>query len=192
MRTSILALSFVTLSAAASAQVTVPNTFAAGAPARAADVNANFQALVTGINALSSRVSKLEGQITSSDLVGTYTINQFQSELGGGASVRVAVYTGGGTVTFAADGTGTLSGNSTLGHQLNLPAGTLTAFNSPQLTTQSLSWSLTNGTVIASFTYGAVTKSFTFSVVAGGRLLVNTSANPADGTTTLVLLTRIN
>lgn len=184
MRTSIAALTFVTLSAAASAQVTVPNTFAAGAPARAADVNANFQALVTGINALSSRVSKLEGQITSSDLVGTYAVNQFQSELGGGASERVAIYTGGGTVTLAVNGTGTLSGNTELGHQLNLLGGTLTAINRPQTTAASFSWSLTNGTVAA---LGG-----TFSIVAGGRLLVRTSANPVDGTNVLILLTRIN
>ena len=39
---------------AASAQVTVPNTFVSGTPAKAADVNANFQAVVTAINALHS------------------------------------------------------------------------------------------------------------------------------------------
>lgn len=183
MRTSIVALSFVALCSAASAQVTLPNTFAAGAPARAADVNANFQALVTGINALSSRVSKLEGQITSSDLVGTYAINQFQSELGGGASQRVAVYTGGGTATFAANGTGTISGNTELGHQLNLPTGTLAAINRPQAS-ESFTWSLSTGTVTA---LGS-----TFSVVAGGRLLIHTGVNPADGTNVILLLTRIN
>lgn len=183
MRTFIAPLSLVALCTAASAQVTVPNTFAAGAPARAADVNANFQALVTGINALGSRVSKLEGQITSTDLVGTYAINQFQSELGGGASQRVAVYTGGGTATFAANGTGTISGNTELGHQLNLPGGTLTAINRPQAS-GNFTWSLSAGTVTA---LGG-----TFSVVSGGRLLIRTTANPADGTNVLLFLTRTN
>jgi hypothetical protein len=183
----VAAVIFALLGGAASAQVSVPNTFTAGTPARAADVNANFQALVTAVNTLSSRVSKLEGQITSADLVGTYAVNQFQSELGGGASGRVAVYTGGGTVTFAAGGTGTVSGNTELGHQLNLPGGTLTAINRPQADF-SINWSFSNGTVTVTFTQG----SNTFSVVAGGRLLIATSTNPADGTNVILLLTRIN
>ena len=109
MRTFAIATTFaaLVLAGTASAQVSVPNTFAAGTPARAAEVNANFQALVTAMNSLSTRVSKLEGNIVSSDLVGTYTVNQFQTELGASSSTsagRVAVYTGGGTVTFAVDG----------------------------------------------------------------------------------------
>lgn len=183
MRTFIVATSIAVLCTAATAQVTVPNTFAAGAPARAADVNANFQALVSGINAIGSRVSKLEGQITSADLAGTYAINQFQTELGGGASQRVAVYTGGGTASFAANGTGTISGNTELGHQLNLPAGTLNALNRPQAA-NSFTWSLSAGTVTA---LGG-----TFSVVSGGRLLIRTTANPSDGTNVLLFLTRTN
>lgn len=181
MHISIIALSLLILSASASAQISVPNTFAAGDPARAADVNDNFQALVTEINALSSRVTKLEGQVTSSDLVGTYTINQFQSELGDGG--HVAAYTGGGTVTLAADGTGTISGNTELGYQLSVPGGSLTAIDRPQAT-ESFSWSLTDGTLTA---FGG-----TFSVAVGGRLLVRTSANPVDGTNVILLLTRVN
>ena len=183
MRSPSVSLVLVAFCAAASAQVTVPNAFTAGAPARAADVNANFQALVTAINSLGTRVSKLEGQIASADLVGTYAINRFQSELGGGASERVAMYTAEGTATLAADGTGTATGNTELGHQLNLPGGTLSAINRPQAP-GSFTWSFSGGRVTA---LGA-----TFSVVAGGRLLIRTSVNPADGTNVLLLLTRIN
>lgn len=183
MRSSIAALFFVAYCTSASAQVTVPNTFTAGAPARAADVNANFQALVTAVNSLGSRISKLEGQIAASDLVGTYAVNQFQSELGGGASERVAIYTGGGTVNLAANGTGTISGNTELGHQLNLPGGTLATINRPQASS-NFTWSWSSGTVTA---FGS-----TFSVVAGGRLLITTSTNPADGTNVILLLTRTN
>ena len=181
MRTSILVFSLLGFCAAVPAQVTVPNTFAAGAPAKAADVNANFQALVNGINALGSRVSKLEGQIVASDLVGTYSVNQFQSELGAGS--RVATYTGGGTATFAANGTGTISGNTELGHQLNLPGGTLAPINRPQAPS-NFTWNLSSGTLTA---LGA-----TFSVVAGGQLLITTSTNPLDGTNVILLLTRTN
>ena len=122
MRSFILAatFSFTAIGGNVLAQASVPNTFVAGNPAKAAEVNANFQALVNAINSVSARVANLEGEITSSDLVGTYALHQFQTELGGGSSERVEVYTGGGTVTLAADGTGTISGNTELGHNLNL------------------------------------------------------------------------
>lgn len=185
MRTFSIAATFaaLVLTGTASAQVSVPNTFAAGAPARAADVNANFQALVTAINALTTRVSKLEGSIVSADLVGTYALNRFQSELGGGASQRVAVYTGDGTVTFAAGGGASISGNTELGHQLNLPSGTLTAINRPQASGTS-TWSYAGGRVTV--------LGVSFAVADGGRLLIATSVNPADGTNVLLLLTRTN
>ena len=176
-----LAIVLCLASVGVSAQVSVPNTFAAGTPARAADVNANFQALVTAINAIGTRVAKLEGQITAADLVGTYTLHQLQTELGGGTSERVAVYTGGGTVTLAANGTGTISGNIELGHQLNLPAGTLTPINRPQATS-NFTWTYAGGAISA---LGG-----SLSVVAGGRLLVFTGVNPADGTNVILLLTR--
>lgn len=186
MRTFAIATTFaaLVLAGTASAQVSVPNTFAAGTPARAAEVNANFQALVTAMNSLSTRVSKLEGNIVSSDLVGTYTVNQFQTELGASSSTsagRVAVYTGGGTVTFAVDGSATWSGQTELGHQLNLPSLTLTAINNPQATSTT-TWSYSGGKVTF---FGT-----TFTVVSGGRLLITTSVNPLDGTNILLLLTR--
>lgn len=185
MRTLTFTTAFAALflSGTALAQVSVPNTFTAGAPARAADVNANFQALVTAINGLGARVSKLEGNIVSSDLVGTYTLKRFQSELGGGASERVAIYTSGGTVALATDGSVTLSGITELGHQLNLPSGTLTAINRPQ-PAGTATWSYSGGTVTA---FGQ-----SFAVANGGRLLIATSVNPADGTNVLLLLTRAN
>jgi len=42
------------------ATVTIPNTFVAGTPAKAADVNANFSAVVTAINATAQTVSTLQ------------------------------------------------------------------------------------------------------------------------------------
>lgn len=177
-------LALALLGGSASAQVSVPNTFAAGTPARAADVNANFQALVNAVNGLTSRVSKLEGQVTAADLAGTYAIHQFQTELGGGVSQRVAVYTSSAaTLTLAADGTGSVSSVATQGHQLNLPSGSLL----PRSDTDpagSLAWTLAGGTVNM---LGG-----TFSVANGGRLLIRTSANPADGTNVLLLLVRAN
>jgi hypothetical protein len=52
-------------SAAALGQVTVPNAFSPGTPAKAADVNANFNAVVTGINANTTAISALQTQVKS-------------------------------------------------------------------------------------------------------------------------------
>jgi len=54
VRRSISLLAFLALSGGALAQTSVPNTFAAGTPAKAAAVNANFQALATAIDKVAS------------------------------------------------------------------------------------------------------------------------------------------
>ena len=54
------ASALVTLSSIAFAQTDVPNTFEANTPAAASEVNANFDALATAIDALASRVTALE------------------------------------------------------------------------------------------------------------------------------------
>jgi hypothetical protein len=180
-----IAAAGVAICASATAQVAVPNTFAAGTAAKAAEVNANFQALATAVNTLTTRVAKLEGQVTAADLAGTYALHQFQSELGGGGAQRVAVYTNNGTatVTLAANGTATTTSVTSQGHQLNLPAGTLTAVNTTD-PAANLTWTLTAGRVNL---FGG-----DFSVADGGRLLIRTSVNPADGTNVLLLLVRTN
>ena len=125
-------------------------------------------ALIAAINDLSARVSKLEGNIVAADLVGTYTLNQFQTELGGvTTSERVAVYTGGGTVTLATDGSLTISGNRELGHQLNLAAGNLVAIDRLQVSDIVTGWAYVGGKVEVSGL------SLSFAVANGGRLLVN-------------------
>ena len=175
----------VFLSAAVNAQVTVPNTFTAGTPAKASEVNANFQALVTAVNSLTARVGKLEGQVTAADLAGTYSLHQFQTELGGGVAQRVATYTSNGTatVTLAANGAVTISSVTSQGHQLNLPGGTLTAINANEPAGNS-TWALVSGRVTL--------LGNEFSISDGGRLLIRTSANAADGTNVLLLLVRMN
>jgi len=45
-----------------SADLTIPNTFAAGTPAKASDVNANFSATAAAVNSLGSRIAALEAQ----------------------------------------------------------------------------------------------------------------------------------
>jgi hypothetical protein len=68
--------------AGAGAQTTVPHTFVAGTPAKAADVNENFLALVTAINNLTARVSSLESPATSAaSVAGTYSLQSLDIEL---------------------------------------------------------------------------------------------------------------
>lgn len=55
-----VALTATSLSAPQGGGVSVPNTFAAGSPARAAEVNQNFDALVAEIVALEARLAQLE------------------------------------------------------------------------------------------------------------------------------------
>ncbi len=74
-RIGIITASGVLLAAAAHAQdatpntVTVPNTFVAGTPARAADVNENFDVLAASLNAQAQSLDNLTSQGFSERLV---------------------------------------------------------------------------------------------------------------------------
>jgi len=64
--------------------VTVPNVFQKGKKARAADVNANFDALVVAVTALEAQVATLQGDLatTQADLTAAQgTIATLQSSL---------------------------------------------------------------------------------------------------------------
>lgn len=159
-----------------SAAIGLPYTFSSGSPIKASEVNANFKSL-------SDRLDKLEGNTTvAADLVGTYIVNDLQSELHGDgtSSGEVDSYQhGGGKVVFNADGTGSFNAPES-GYGLN--AGTQTIWS--KSTSLSGSWSYANGSV--SFLGG------NFTVVPGGKLLIRSSTNPADGTTVLIILTKIS
>ncbi|MDN5923889.1 MAG: hypothetical protein L0H70_02690 [Xanthomonadales bacterium] len=60
-----LALAAIFASTAATAQVSVPNTFVANTPAKASEVNANFTALVNAINTLQATVTTQQQTIAS-------------------------------------------------------------------------------------------------------------------------------
>lgn len=94
------------------AQTTVPHTFAPGTAARAAEVNANFQALAIAIDSLAARVDKLEGgSVSDADVVGDYSVSNLQiglAEVAAGIGpVEAISYEG--TATFAADHTFTFT-----------------------------------------------------------------------------------
>jgi hypothetical protein len=113
----ILAAALV-LSSSAGAQTSVPNTFTANTPANAEDVNANFGALVTAINALDTRVTALEagggggGALTMADVAGTWQVHSLETEHAArddaGASI-LGSYLIDSTVTLNANGTFSIS-----------------------------------------------------------------------------------
>jgi hypothetical protein len=57
------AVAAIAATAAHSGNVTIPKTFTAGTPAKAADVDANFSALATAVNGTASDVTALRGAI---------------------------------------------------------------------------------------------------------------------------------
>ena len=150
------------------AQTAVPHTFTANTPARAAEVNANFQALVTAINAIGARVNRLEGQLASADIPGTYILSTVNlSPLPGAPNGRWDVNVVKSTFTLLANqsftSTGSESGGACCGN------GT---------------WSYSGSNLILTFA-GAETVSW--QVLAVGNLYIN-SYNTRTGTTNQLLI----
>lgn len=118
MRRALFLLLLVGASRTADSQTSVPNVFTAGTPAKAADVNADFAALVAAINALTARVSSLEAAGTGSgSIAGTYTLQTFEIDLdfapGTGSGTNAATIlsaTANLTLILNANGTATYSG----------------------------------------------------------------------------------
>jgi len=190
VRNSIAALSLFTFCAIASAATAVPYTFTSGTAAKSTEVNANFQALATAINTLSTRVDALDGttQITDADLVGTYTFTAFftqvfkgvQNQGGGGTSgiTYDSVATGSvtETITINAGGTGTAVYNSVTYSEIDMPEIDITNTN----TTTWVASALTkNGSLTlpsSSFTWSRSGNTLTSSDGATGRFLAGTKA----------------
>ena len=159
---------------------------------------AGNDSLANKVAALEARVAKLEGQITSSDLVGTYAFHGFQTELRAkvqDGATAVSSYVFQGTIVFNADGTASFSaGGTERGHALNLfqnpsiGSGTLPAgravINKVDGGSAPFTWTFANGVVTTSVGFPA-------NVTAGGRVLVATGTNPLDGTTVLLIMTRL-
>jgi hypothetical protein len=184
MHRSLAVFAFAWFAVAAHAQVTVPFTFGPGTPARAAEVNSNFQALVTAVNNLGARVSKLEGQITAADIAGVYKWSGLQIGLIVGGTVESISYSG--TVTLAADGTftGTLAGR---GFDL-FPGGN----RLPHTTNDNIAgtWTLSGSNTVT--LTGLGDDPATFDSAARGQMLVfsNKDNSHADGSLVLLILVR--
>jgi hypothetical protein len=100
------------------AQTILPFTFAPGTVDKAPVVNANFQALLTAIN-------RLEGQISAADIPGTYALASMGVYLDSTPqsgimtnNARVEQISSNATATFNANGTFTLTQETTNGSAL--------------------------------------------------------------------------
>jgi hypothetical protein len=170
------------------AQTTVPHIFTPGTPARAAEVNANFQALATAIDNVIARVNKLEGgAVTEADVVGNYRLSFLQvgiSQVAVGIGETEAISYD-GTFTFAADHTftSTFIGRVNDGRGPHTDDGTIAG-----------TWNLANNNV--TFTISGQAP-MVFHCAAGCRVLFGTiwgsSSGPGDdGNNNLAILGRVN
>ena len=155
-----------------------------------AAVPAHAQDLEARVTALENQVAKLNGQITADDLVGTYTLSQFLTELEGTGGTFARITTGvlAGTVTLAADGTGTFS-LTDREHTL-VESNSMWSFTSSDQSDQgAFSWTYANGMVMLNVGNGV-----NLSAAVGGRVLIAMSSSNPDmngGNNQLVILTRL-
>jgi len=192
MRYSVLAFLLCMFSGAALAQTAVPNTFTPGTPAQASQVNANFQALTTAIDALSARVAILEGTLTSAEAAGTYSFSNLSVDISGtptgvnGATLEHRTMLG--TVTLNTDGTGSFSGVTENVTNLGLPGSASTSI-APLVTTSTtgggsmgITWSLSGSTIILnSIPIAGNLVSLSFQHAAGGRLFISVGSSNLPG-----------
>lgn len=110
MRILIVAAALFAVSSAPSAQTRLPNTFAPGQPAKAAEVNENFEALARAIDSLRIRVARLEALSTATGAVitGDYSfvglVPSLRAKPGESAAISHGSVTD-GSVSLQANGT---------------------------------------------------------------------------------------
>ncbi|HEY8154201.1 MAG TPA: hypothetical protein VII72_08755 [Myxococcota bacterium] len=193
----------VWMAVASSALAAVPYTFANGQPADATQVNANFNALVTAIDALNDRVAALESS-TPASLVGTYDYFEVKTDVDslGANSYGIAGGGSSGTVVLNADGTGSINvtsqyrqlvfsdqsllvGDVGNGGSVSIHSTDVGQNNSPETVSLSMTWALSNG--ILTVTTGDGDTSF---AVAGKILVHGISSTDGEGHNGIALLVR--
>lgn len=153
---------------------------ASGAAAQTTDVQAQ-------IDALNARIAKLEGgALVDADVVGSYALFGIQSEMhGAGTSLQVRSYVYRGKLTLKADGKFTLS-NVETGNQLDVNSTTgssVSFFSTPEPLSRG-SWKVVGNQLVSP-------QMPRLNIAAGGQIMSGTTANPADNTNVLLVLTRL-
>lgn len=199
MRLAIIGLLLFTVSGAVSAQTTLPYTFAPGTVAKASEVNANFQALLTAIN-------KLEGPVTAASVAGNYVLldlNLYMTSTPQSGTMsnnaRIEHNSSNATAVFNSDGTFSLPQESSNGtamlfdffkNNANLVANaTVTAQPNTSPPSGGGTWTLSGSTLTISLTGGG---SGAFTAAAGGKLFIGIDTSPDNKSQDLHILIRTN
>lgn len=181
-----------------SAQTTLPYTFAPGTVAKASEVNANFQALLTAIN-------KLEGPVTPAGVAGNYvltglSLNMSSTAQAGTSSnnARVEHSAVNATAVFNSDGTFAFPQESSSGSAMAFDffksgANVINATATTQLSTSPPSgggtWSLSGNTLTITLNGGG---GGTFTAAAGGKIFIGVDSSPDSKSQDLHFLIRTN
>jgi len=180
----VLAPLVATALAATAQAASVPHTFVAGGVASAAEVNANFAALVAAVTALEAKVAPQSAE----DVAGTYDYFEIKIDVDSlsASSKSIAGAGTSGTVVLNANGTGQVN-LTTSYRQLTFNAVTTgdntlqNAFlNTPETNNSAVTWSLTNGVV-------TIPEGGNFVVVGG--LLIQSIVNQ-EGQNGIAILAR--
>lgn len=164
-------LSATQVSAEAIAPTSV-NEFQAGSPAVAAEVNANFQALIGAINDNAARIDALEENQGTADLAGrSYKILAFETGMFiSGGWPAVFNFQENINVTFNADGTVDGLATNILEAEMGVDnPDEIEFFTDPDETFTDLTWEQSGGEVQI---YDAGSPAISFQVSSDGRTLM--------------------
>lgn len=167
-------------------------SFESGTPARAADVNSNFQTLLNAINSNSDRIAALEDATDISVAGQTYRVFSINADLGVGDGNNdnnndFANISGGSLdaeFTFNTDNTGTQTFTADSSFEVNLPSNNITDFSDDDVPFQeAFTYSQSGSSVTVTFNDGDEIHTVEFIVSADGRILMGRVSEEPTATT---------
>jgi hypothetical protein len=155
--------------------------------------DADLAPVLARIAALETKVHKLEGNLTKGDLVGTYRLGYLQVAIGeavGGMANHLEHNITGGTLTLSGGGAAAFSGQE-IGFATGLPGPAAREERGANPDEFTGTWDYTGGVLILTVTGdNGQPEHVNFVGGVGGRMFFTVTANPLDGTTTLIILTK--
>jgi hypothetical protein len=143
------------------------------------------------IAALEAAVAKLQGNITSADLVGTYRLAALATDLDGGPPASVTMFAYGAIATLAANGTGIIAQGGGPSGAIELVEGTPWTDSATLLSGEgptNITWSYANG--LLHLSDGTENLDIQMAVGAGGRMLTWAGLSD-DNTADIIIGTRL-
>ena len=146
------------------------------------------------IAALEKRVGRLEGHLTQADLVGTYRWGYLQVAIGedavSGRANHLEHNVVAGTLTLSANGVAAFSGRER-GFAAGLPGPTPRQERINDQDEFTATWAYTGGAIVLTVTGDdGQPENVNFVGGVGGRMFFTATANPLDGTTTFIIITK--